>query len=159
MTTLAGKGSLPQQETNITKTEIVSTTKDGKPKHTTTTRKLNRTAATTHQTNIIQVVIHQDTRHMNRSSLLDNTDVCMWITKGRTILKNHHPKSERGPIIIGVTSINRLKARDIILGTTDSIDLNNTASHLKTFITRTIKTLATSLTGDHEAIHVKGKYR
>lgn len=163
MTTLAGKGSLPHQESNITKTEIVST-KDGSPKHTTTTRNLNPTGIDiTRQIDIIRVVTHQETGHMNRSFLSDSTDAFMLTTIGRTILKNHH--QERGHISIRVTSNNRVKARDIITGTTDSTAISNTVDRLKTSIdphktsiTRTTKTLATR-TGDREAIHDRGKYR
>lgn len=161
MMTLAGKGSLRQQETNIIKTEIVST-KDGKPKLTTTTRNLNPTVATirndiTHQIDTTQVDTHQDMDHMNRSSLLGNTDVFMWIPIGRTILKNHHQEIERGHNTIGAISNNKVKARGIIIGTTDHTDLSNIADHLRTSITRTVRTLAIG-TGDREAIQDKGKY-
>ena len=50
------------------------------------------------------------------------------------------------------------QARDMIIGTTDHTDLNNTVDHLETSITRTAKTPATG-TGDREATQDKSKYR
>lgn len=166
---MAGNGTPPRLETNITRVGI-DITRGGKPRLITTTRNPRRIVATietviTHQIDTTQADIHQQgTDPTNRSCLSGNTEGSMQgitrTTKGAIMWKNHHRGSVTmiGHITATRATISiRSRARDMGIGTTttDRTGPNNIADRLQTSITRT----PAARTGDKRvvAIHDPGK--